>query len=84
MWAKRKVILDEVNPKIHNSFECWGWLPLLDVEHPPSAALIKEFYSNFSIHSNDSNIHFVKSWIRSEEFVINPEVVASAFGVPLV
>ena len=84
MWAKRKVILDEVNPKIHKSFECWGWLPLLDAEHPPPTALIKEFYSNLSIHSDDSNIHFVKSWIRSEEFVINPEVVASALGVPLV
>ena len=47
-------------------------------------ALIKEFYLNLSIHSNDSNIHFVKSWIRGEEFVITLKVVASALGVPLV
>ena len=71
VWAERKVILDEVNPEICRNFESRGWLPLLDVEHPPpavehppSAALIREFYSNLSIHSYDSNIHYVKTWIR--------------------
>ena len=39
--AERKVILDEVNPEIRRNFESRGWLPLLDVEHPPPAALIK-------------------------------------------
>ena len=41
VWAERKVILDEVNPEIRRNFESRGWLPLLDVEHPPPAALIK-------------------------------------------
>ena len=41
VWAERKVILDEVNPKIHRNFESRGWLPILDVKHPPPAALIK-------------------------------------------
>ena len=41
VWVKRRVILDEVNPEIHRNFECRGWLPLLDVEHTPPAALIK-------------------------------------------
>ena len=59
-------------------------LPLLDVKHPPPADLIIEFYSNLSIHFDDSNIHYVKTWIRGEEFVITPEVVASALSVPLV
>ena len=84
VWAKHKVILDKVDPEIHRDFQRRGWLPILDIEHPPSAALIKEFYSNFSIHTNDSNIQFMKSWIRGEEYVITLKVVASALGVPLV
>ena len=56
VWAKRKVILDEVDSEICRNFERRGWLPLLEVEHPPLAALIREFYSNLSFHSDDSNI----------------------------
>ena len=82
--AERTVILDEVNPKIRRSFDCRGWLPLLDVGHPSLDILIKEFYSNLSVHSTSSNIQFVKSWIRGEEYVITPQVVASTLGVPLV
>ena len=59
-------------------------LLLLDVEHPSPVALIKEIYSNLSIHSDDSSIHFVISWIRAEQFVITLEIVAFALGVPLV
>ena len=84
VWAKRKVILDEVNPKICRNFESQGWLPLLDVEHPPLTALIREFYSNLFIHYDDSNFHYVQTWIRGEEFVITCEVVAFALGVHLV
>ena len=84
VWVECRIILDEVDPEICRNFECRGWLPLLKVEHPPPAALIREFYSNLSIHSDDSNIQFVKSWIRGEEYVITLEVVASALGVPLV
>ena len=46
VWAKRKVVLDELDSKIRKNFERRGWLPLLDVHHPPSATLIIEFYSN--------------------------------------
>ena len=84
MWAKWKVILDEVDPEIRRSFDHRGWLPLLDVDHPPPAILIREFYSNLSIHSTSSNIQFVKNWIRGEEYVITPQVVASALSVSLV
>ena len=66
------------------SFNHKGWLPLLDVDHFPQAVLIREFYSNLSVHSTSSNIQFVNSWIRGEEYVITPQVVASALGVPLV
>ena len=78
------MILDEVNPKIHRSFDRRGWLPLLDVDHPPLVVLIRKFYLNLSIHSTSSNIQFVKSWIRGEEYVITPQVVFFALGVPLV
>ena len=50
----------------------------------PLATLIKEFYSNLSIHSNDSNTQFVKSWIQGEEYTITPTVVVSTLGVPKV
>ena len=82
--AERKVILDELDLEIRRNFERKGWLPLIEVEHPPLVALIREFYSNLSIHSDDSNIQFVKSWIRGEEYVITLTVVASALSVPLV
>ena len=72
VWAERKVILDELDPEIHRNFESRGWLPLLDISHPPSAVLIREFYSNLSVHSISSNIQFEKGWIRGEEYVITP------------
>ena len=61
-----------------------GRLPLLDVDHPPLATLIREFYWNLSIDSNDSNTQYVKSWIRGDEYTIIPMVVASTLGVPKV
>ena len=78
------MILDEVDPEIRRSFDRRGWLPLLDVDHPPPAILIREFYSNLSIHSDDSNIQHVMSWIWGEEYVITPKIVASTLHVPLV
>ena len=84
VWVERKVILDELNPEIHRNFKSQGWLSLLDVEHPPPATLIREFFSNLSIHTNNSNIHYVKTLIRGEEFVITCEVVATTLNVPLV
>ena len=56
----------------------------MDIDHLPPTALIREFYLNFSVHSNDSNTQFMKSWIRGEEYVITPSVVASALKVPKV
>ena len=83
VWAKRKVILDELDGEIRRNFDRRGWLPLLDVDHPPPATLIREFYSNLSVHSYDSNT-LVRSWIRGDEYNITPSVVADALGVPLV
>ena len=46
VWAERKVVLDELDGEIRRNFERRGWLPLLDISDPPSAALIREFHSN--------------------------------------
>ena len=62
IWAERKVLLDELDLKIRRNFEHRGWLPLLDISHPPPATLIREFYSNLSVHVYDSNT-LVRSWI---------------------
>ena len=60
VWVERKVILDDLDPEIRRNFEHRGWLPLMDIDHPPLTTLIREFYSNLSVHSNDSNTQFVK------------------------
>ena len=35
VWAERKVVLDELDPEIRKNFERRGWLPLMDIDHPP-------------------------------------------------
>ena len=62
IWAERKILLDELDGEIRRNFERRGRLPLLDVDHPPPATLIREFYSNLSVHSYDSNT-LMRSWI---------------------
>ena len=76
-------MLDELDPAIRANFESRGWLPLLEIDHPPPTALIREFYSNLSCHIYDSNT-LVRSWIQGVEFTITPQVVADAFRVPVV
>ena len=83
IWAKKKVLLDELDPEIRRNFEREGWLPLLDISHPPPATLIREFYSNLSIHSYDANT-LVRSWVRGVGYTITPLVVADALGVLVV
>ena len=70
VWVERNVVLDELDPEIRRNFERRGWLPLLDINHRPPATLIREFYSNLSVHSNDSNTQYVMNWIQGEEYVI--------------
>ena len=69
IWAERFVVLDEVDPTIRANLESRGWLPLLEVDHPPPTALIREFFSNLSCHVYDSNT-LIRSWIRGVEFTI--------------
>ena len=83
IWAEHSVILDEVDLAIRVNLESKGWLCLLEIDHPPPTALIREFFSNLSCHIYDSNT-LVKSWIRGVEFTITPRIVVEAFGVPVI
>ena len=56
---------------------------MLEINHPPLTALIREFFSNLSCHVYDSNT-LVRSWIRGVEFTITPRVVADALRVLVV
>ena len=77
--TERSVILDEVDLAIKANLESRGWLSLLEIDHPPPTALIREFFSNLSCHIYDSNT-VVRSWIRGVKFTITPRVVAEALG----
>ena len=83
IWAERRVLLDDLDGEIRRNFERSGWLPLLDISHPPPATLIREFYSNLSVHSYDANT-IVRSWVRGVGYTITPSVVADALKVPVV
>ena len=82
IWAERAVVLDEIDPVIRANFGSRGWLPLLEIDHPPPTALIREFFSNLSCHVYDSNT-LLRSWIRGVEFTIIPRVVVEALGFRL-
>ena len=83
IWAERSMVLDEVNLAIKENLESRGWLSLLEIDHPPPTALIREFFLNLSCHVYDSNT-LVRSWIQGVKFTITPKVVAEALGVPVV
>ena len=51
IWAECFGILDEVDPAIRANLESRGWLSLLEIDHPPLTALIREFFSNSSVTS---------------------------------
>ena len=55
IWAKRSMIIDEVDPAIRANLESRGWLSLLEIDHPPPTTLIREFFSILSCHIYDSN-----------------------------
>ena len=80
IWDERSILLDELNLATRANFKSRSWLSLLEINHLPPTALIREFYSNLSCHVYDSNT-LVRSWIRGVEFTIIPRVVAEALGV---
>jgi len=61
-----------------------NWVSLCDVSDPLLAALIKEFYLNLFVYSEDTGGHYLTTWIRGKEFRITKRVVSETLGVPLV
>ena len=58
-------------------------MPLCSDLVPPLYALIREFYSNLSTHSDEPGGHYLTIWIRGEEFKITKQMVLEALSVPL-
>ena len=77
------MLLDELDPGNRRNFKHRGWLPLLDISHPPPTTLIREFYSNLFVHSYDANT-LVRSWVQSVGYTITPSVVADALEMLVV
>ena len=59
IWVECSMILDKVNPAIRANLESRGWLSLLEIDHPPLIALIREFFFNLSCQIYDSNTSHV-------------------------
>ena len=67
IWAEHSMILDEVDPAIRANLESRGWLSLLEIDHPPPTALIREFFST----------SYVTSMILTPLFGVGYEVLSS-------
>ena len=80
IWPERQINLDELPLSVHRNLQCRNWLSLSKDLQAPSIALIREFYSNLHIRSDDN----LSTWIRGQSFVITKNVVSDAFNVPRV
>ena len=78
IWAERQINLDELPLSVHRNLQCRNWLTLCKDLQPLPATLIREFYSNLYICSNDN----LSTWIRAQSFVITKDVVFGALNVP--
>ena len=67
IWAKRSVILDEVDPAIRANLESKGWLSLLEIDHPPRPLLLE----------SSSRTSLVTSMIPTPLFRVGYEVLSS-------
>ena len=81
---KRQIVLDELDPSIRRSLVSRNWVSLCNISNLPPTALIREFYLNLSIYSEDIGGHYLTTWIRGKEFRITKRVVSEVLGVPLV
>ena len=84
IWRKRLLVLDELDLSIHRNLVSRNWGSLCNVSHPPPIVLIKEFYSNFSVYSENTCGHYLTTWIRGKEYRITKLIVSEALSIPLV
>ena len=77
VWDERLINLDDLDHFVKKNLESRSWLPLYFGFEFPLVALIREFYSNLSIHSTSSSGHFLTTWIQDEEFQITKKIVSN-------
>ena len=65
---------------VHRNRQCRNWLSLCKDLQPLPATLIREFYSNLHICSDDN----LSTWIRGQSSVITKDDVFDALNVPRV
>lgn len=81
---ERLVVLDELSSSIGKNFESKCWLSIYSNLVSPPAAIIREFYSNLSVHSTITGDHFLATWFRGSEYQITRQDVSNALSVPIV
>ena len=69
IWGERQINLQELHPFVRENLQSRHWLSLCTNIQPPPADLIREFYSNLSVHE-DLGGHKVAFSIRGVPFTI--------------
>ena len=80
IWPEWQINLDELSLSVHQNLQCRNWLSLCNDLQPPPATLIRKFYSNLHIRSEDN----LGTWIWGQSFVITKNDVSNALNVPCV
>ena len=83
IWGERQINLHELHPFVRENLQSRHWLSLCTNIQPPPADLIKEFYSNLSMHE-DLGGHKVALSIRGVPFTITRERVSKALDVHII
>ena len=85
IWSERNVNLDELVPFVQQNLESRGWLSICSDLVSPPTTIIREFYSNMSIHFVATGGHFLTTWIKGgDEYRITKKVMVDALTVPTV
>ena len=83
IWGERKINLHELHPSIRENLQSRHWLSLCTNIQPPPADLIRELYSNLSVHK-DLRGHTVASCIRGVPFRLTRERISKALDIPII
>ena len=83
IWGERQINLHELHPSIRENLQSRHWLSLCTNIQPPPTDLIREFYSNLSVHE-DLRGHTVASCIRGVPFGLTREHVSKALNIPII
>ena len=83
IWGERKINLHELHPFVRENLQSRHWLSLCTNIQPPPADIIREFYSNLSVHE-DLGGHKVALSIHGVPFIITREHVSKALDVPII